>query len=204
MLFNTLTGYGADVTYDGLLVAPDTFRSGIEQLIRNEMQADNGRIVMKMNSLVDPAMIELLYEASNAGVQIDLIVRGICCLRPGLSGLSENIRVRSLIGRYLEHARVYHFANGKGAGASVTYLGSADVMPRNLDYRVEALVPVQAPALERQLVDALLVELEENWQAWDLDADGHWTRHASRTLTDVHTLLEHQAVARRHSHLATG
>jgi len=112
VLFNTLTGYGGEVSYDDLLVAPNGLRPGLNALIRKEMRSPNGRIVMKMNSLVDPGMIGLLYEASQAGVQVDLIVRGICGLRPGVPGLSDNIRVRSIIGRYLEHARLYYFANG--------------------------------------------------------------------------------------------
>ena len=118
-LFNFLTGYGRNVRYRKLLVAPHSLRHRVEELIRNEMAAPDGtgRIVMKMNALVDPAIIDLLYEASGAGVEIDLVIRGICCLRPGVPGLSESIRVRSIVGRYLEHSRIYHFANGAGEGS---------------------------------------------------------------------------------------
>ena len=138
-----------------------------------------GRIVMKMNSLVDPAIIDLLYEASGAGVEIDLIIRGICCLRPGVPGLSENIRVRSIVGRYLEHSRIFHFANGAGEGVPAYYIGSADLMPRNLDRRVEALVPIADAGLQRRLREVLDVNLADDTLAWILDADGTW-HHVER------------------------
>ena len=142
-LFNYLTGYARDVHYQRLLVAPDRLRPGMLELIRGEIEAgpERGRIVAKMNSLVDPEIIDALYEASAAGIQIDLIVRGICCLKPGVAGLSETIRVRSIIGRYLEHSRLYCFGNGAGPGRPAYLIGSADWMPRNLDNRVEVVAP---------------------------------------------------------------
>ena len=197
ILFNTLTGYGGDVSYDDLLVAPAGVRSGLSDLIRQEMTMPNGRIILKMNSLVDPSIIGLLYEASQAGVEIDLIVRGICGLRPGVAGLSENIRVRSVIGRYLEHARVYHFRNGWGAGEPATYMGSADLMPRNLDHRVEALVAISDPEVASRLVGILDMELQPNVQSWILQPNGSWTRSSEPDLLDLHTALETEAIERR-------
>lgn len=197
VLFNTLTGYGGDVVYDDVLVAPGRLRWGIETLIRNEMTAPDGRIVFKMNALVDPHMIELLYEASQHGVQIDLIVRGVCCLRPGVPGLSENIRVTSIIGRYLEHARIYMFANGRGLGRPIFYIGSADLMPRNLDHRVEALISISDPATQRELEESIELDLGNNWQSWTLAADGSWVRDRSDDRVDLHTTFENLALERR-------
>ncbi|HEX7096432.1 MAG TPA: RNA degradosome polyphosphate kinase [Acidimicrobiales bacterium] len=194
-LFNFLTGYGKGVDYRTLLVAPDTMRVGLETLIRREIESSNGRIVLKVNSLVDPDLIDRLYEASQAGVQIDLIVRGICCLRPGVPGLSENIRVRSIVGRYLEHSRIYRFANGDGPGRPLHLIGSADLMPRNLDRRVEVLVRVSDPALTLRLDEILDINLTDDGLAWELDADGVWTRHDHGTL-DAHERLQQLAIDR--------
>jgi polyphosphate kinase len=199
VLFNTLTGYGGEVSYDDLLVAPAGLRSGLSDLIREEMRSENGRLILKMNSLVDPGMIGLLYEASQAGVQIDCIVRGICGLRPGVAGLSENIRVRSVIGRYLEHARLYYFANGWGEDQSVVYMGSADLMKRNLDHRVESLVAITDTSIAERLVESLEMDLAPNLQSWDLAADGSWTRDARDGLVDLHRSFEKLAVERRKS-----
>ena len=175
-LFNYLTGYGRNLHYERLLVAPHSLRPGIEELIRGEIAAGpgRGRIIMKMNSLVDPQMVDLLYEASQAGVEVDLVIRGICCLRPGVPGLSETIRVRSLVGRYLEHSRIYWFANGGGEGVPQVAFGSADLMPRNLDRRVEALVVVTDPALEARVREVLDVNLADDSLSWTLAADGSW------------------------------
>ena len=199
VLFNTLTGYGGEVSYDDLLVAPAGLRSGLSDLIREEMRSENGRIIVKMNSLVDPDMIGLLYEASQAGVQIDCIVRGICGLRPGVPGLSENIRVRSVIGRYIEHARLYYFANGWGEDQSVVYMGSADLMQRNLDHRVESLVAITDTSIAERLVESLQMDLAPNLQSWDLAADGSWRRDARDGLVDLHRAFEKLAVERRKS-----
>ena len=199
VLFNTLTGYGGQISYDDLLVAPDGLRPGLNELIRQEMRSPQGRIIMKMNSLVDPGMIGLLYEASQSGVEIDLIVRGICCLRAGVKGLSDNIRVRSIVGRYLEHARVYHFGNGGGEAVPVTYMGSADLMQRNLDHRVETLVALADPRVADQVLESLKMELTPNLQSWYMGADGGWNRDASGELIDLHAAFEDMAKERRRS-----
>ncbi|MGH9116724.1 MAG: polyphosphate kinase 1 [Acidimicrobiales bacterium] len=177
-LFNYLTGYARSFEYNRLVVAPHALRPAFTDLIRTEAEyGARGRIIMKFNSLVDPDMIDALYGASQAGVQIDLIIRGICCLRPGVPGLSETIRVRSLVGRYLEHSRIYNFEHGAGSGTEPVYLiGSADLMPRNLDRRVEATVPVLSPGLQERLAEILEVSLADTELASTLDADGNWRR----------------------------
>ncbi len=205
VLFNTLTGYGGDVVYDDLLVAPNALRPRLAELIRNEMASENGRIIMKMNSLVDPSMIGLLYEASQAGVKIDLIIRGICCLRAGVPGLSDNIRVRSIIGRYLEHSRVWWFANGAGEGESMVLFGSADLMQRNLDRRVEAVIVIDDEKVAARLQQTLELELSPNLQTWKLKADGSWKRKAGETTLDLHGAFESQALERRRAtHASSG
>ncbi len=172
-LFNVLTGGGVRTDYRKLLVAPTTLRLGLLQLIDQQAAlGHDGRLVFKINHLLDTAMIDALYKASGAGVQIDLIVRGICALQPGVPGVSENIRVRSLVGRYLEHSRIYRFGE-PGRDASY-YLGSADLMPRNLSGRVEALAPVEDPALQQRIERVLEVNLEDDVLAWRLDSDGTW------------------------------
>jgi polyphosphate kinase len=197
-LFNFLTGYGRDMRYETLLVSPHTTRSGIEALIGNEVEVARagGRasITLKMNSLVDAAMIDALYDASAAGVQVDLIIRGICCLIPGVPGLSETIRVRSIVGRYLEHSRIYRFANGRGPELPTLLIGSADLMPRNLDRRVEALVPVDEPELQLRLEEILEVNLADDTLSWELDPDGRWHRVDGEGSVDTHLRL--QAIAR--------
>ena len=174
-LFNYLTGYSRQRSYRKLLVAPVNLRDRFSTLIRREMehcrQGYSGRIVAKMNALVDPQMIATLYEASQAGVQIDLIVRGMCCLRPGVEGLSDNIRVISIVGRYLEHSRIYYFNN---QGQEEVYIGSADWMTRNLDRRVEAIVSIEDPEIVKDLQEILGVMLADNRQAWDLQPDGQY------------------------------
>jgi polyphosphate kinase len=172
-LFNYLTGYSRQRSYRKLLVAPVSLRDKTIEFIQQEIQharsGKEGRIVAKVNSLVDPEVIANLYEASQAGVQIDLIVRGMCCLRPGVSGVSENIRVVSIVGRFLEHSRIFYFQNN---GDERLYIGSADWMTRNLDRRVEALVPIESPELTKDLQEILGIMLEDNRQAWDLQPDG--------------------------------
>ncbi len=172
-LFNFLTGYSRQKAYRKLLVAPLTLRDRMEALIRREIEhaqsGGRGKIVAKMNSLVDARIIRLLYQASQVGVEIDLIVRGICCLRPGIPGVSENIRVISVIGQFLEHSRIFCFHN---SGQPEYYIGSADWMTRNLDRRVEAVVPIEAPNLIKELQTILDVLLADNRQAWEMAADG--------------------------------
>ena len=175
-LFNLLTGFARDPEFSKLLIAPSRVRPGIAELIANEAAlGSNGHIILKMNSLVDAALIDSLYAASQAGTRVDLIVRGICCLRPGVPGLSENINVRSIVGRFLEHSRIYYFAHGAD-GAPVYYIGSADLMPRNLDRRVEALVPVEDSQLKERLQQILDVNLEDDHLAWRLGPDTMWNR----------------------------
>ena len=147
----------------------------MEAMVRREAEhcrnGGSGRIVAKMNALVDPQMVAALYEASQAGVQIDLIIRGICCLRPGVSGVSENIRVISIIGRFLEHSRIYYFHNG---GEEEVYIGSADWMTRNLSRRVEAITPIDDSDLAKELQEILGIMLSDNRQAWELQSDGSY------------------------------
>jgi len=196
-LFNLLTGFAREPQFNKLLVSPSTVRPGLIRLIENEARhGDDGRIVLKMNSLVDPGMIDALYAASQAGTQIDLIVRGICCLRPGVPGLSDNIRVRSIVGRYLEHSRIYRFAHG-GHDGPVSYIGSADLMPRNLDRRVEALVPIEDPELLSRLDQILEVNLADDTLAWDLRPDTTWSHVHGPQGIDTHRRLEELAILER-------
>jgi len=174
-LFNFLTGFSKQKSFRKLLVAPVTLRDRMVALIHREMehcqQGKRGRIIAKMNALIDPSIIKTLYEASQAGVQIDLIIRGMCCLRPGLPGISENIRVISIVGRYLEHSRIFHFHNN---GQEEIFIGSADWMQRNLDRRVEAVTPVEDPACIQELTEVLDILLVDNRQAWELQPDGSY------------------------------
>ncbi len=177
-LFNYLTGYSTREEYRKLLVAPVNLRQRFEALIRQEIEhhkaGRGGYMLFKMNSLVDKPMIRLLYEASQAGVKIDLIVRGMCCLRPGIAGLSENIRVISVVGRFLEHSRIYYFQN---AGKEIILMGSADLMPRNLNDRVEVLYPIEAPEMIRHVRDEILEPyLNDTLKARLMCADGTYRR----------------------------
>ena len=178
-LFNYLTGYSQQRSYRKLLVAPVNMRDQMIALIRREIEHckrdSSGRIVAKMNALVDPQIIATLYEASRAGVQIDLVIRGICCLRPGFKDVSENIRVVSIVGRFLEHSRVFYFHHG---GEEEIYIGSADWMPRNLDRRVEAITPVEDPDIAKDLQEILGIMLADNRQAWDLQPDGRYIQRS--------------------------
>ncbi len=178
-LFNYLTGFSKQTKYRKLLVAPLNLREGILERIQREVQLKKeGRIIFKLNALVDPEVIDALYAASNAGVKIDLIVRGVCCLRPGTAGMSENIRVMSIVGRFLEHSRVYYFGNN---GSADVLIGSADAMRRNLDRRIEVLCPVEDPQLVSHLKDRVLdVCLKDNVKAWDLLGDGSYLRRTHK------------------------
>ncbi len=200
-LFNYLTGYSRQTHYRRLLVAPVGLRQSVLDLIAAERDAADrtGRIVMKMNNLVDTAIIDALYDASQAGVDIDLIIRGICCLRPGVPGLSENVRVRSVVGRFLEHSRLLAF----GERSDRRYLiGSADLMPRNLDRRVEAMAPVNDPELQVRLQEILDVNLADDTLAWELASGGEWSRVPTSTGANTHLRLQELAFerARRPAH----
>jgi polyphosphate kinase len=192
-LFNYLTGFSRERTYRKLLVAPSTLRSGLEALIR-EQARPGGRIVAKANGLVDSEMIELFYEASQAGAEIDLIIRGICCLRAGVPGLSETIRVRSLVGRYLEHSRIFRF--GPDPATARYLIGSADLMPRNLDRRVEATVEVKDPELRGRLQQILDISLSDDVLAWTMGPDGTYTKVPTVQGIDAHEVLQELALAR--------
>jgi len=180
-LFNFLTGYSRQKSYRKLLVAPVSLRKRMTEMILREAEhcrrGETGRIVAKMNALVDPKIIAALYEAAQAGVKIDLIVRGICCLRPGIEGVSDNIGVISVIGRFLEHSRIFYFQNG---GNAEVYIGSADWMTRNLSRRVEAVTPVEDSHLAQELQEILGIMLSDNRQAWELQSDGSYIQRQAR------------------------
>jgi polyphosphate kinase len=178
-LFNFLTGYARDPDYQSLIVAPRRMRQRVVELIEREARLSTpdspGRIVMKVNNLIDEDVIDALYAASGSGVMVDLIVRSICALRPETATLSERIKVRSILGRFLEHSRVLFFAN---AGHPEVYIGSADLMHRNLDRRVETLVRVESPSARRKLATILALALRDSAGTWLLDSSGAWNRRA--------------------------
>jgi polyphosphate kinase len=176
-LFNHLTGYSRAVEYQTLLVAPRDMRPQLEDLIENEASyGAEGSIRLKCNSIADPKMVDTLYAAAAAGVQIQGVVRGICTMRAGVPGLSENIRVRSILGRYLEHSRIYHFAHGAEDGGPVYLIGSADLMPRNLDRRVEVLVPIEHPKHREWIDQVFEFLLADDIVRWEMQADDSWLR----------------------------
>jgi polyphosphate kinase len=178
-MFNFLTGYARPRRYRKALVAPDHLRDGILEQIDRTIEAhrrgERAVIQMKMNSLVDRACIKALYRASQAGVRVDLNIRGICCLIPGLPGISENIHVTSIVGRFLEHSRIYAFTRGD---EQHVFVGSADLMPRNLDTRVELVVPIEDRVLRDDVLDTLERSFADDVNTWELDAQGRWHRRA--------------------------
>jgi polyphosphate kinase len=190
-LFNSLTGAARSPGYRKAIVAPDHMRDWFLEEVRRTIEArlagQAARIVLKMNSLVDAACIRALYVASQAGVEVDLNIRGICCLRPGVPGVSDNIRVVSVVGRFLEHSRIYGFVRGDERRY---WIGSGDLMPRNLDTRVELLAPVEEPALRAELEDTLERCLADDTFAWELETDGSWTRRRGRTRSVHRELME--------------
>jgi polyphosphate kinase len=193
-LFNHLTGYSVPGEYGKLIVAPVHLRPTLQTLIRGQSHP-GGRITLKMNSIVDPRLIDELYAASAAGARIDLVVRGICCLRPGVAGLSEGIAVRSIVGRYLEHSRICRFGE-PGDPATEYLIGSADLMPRNLDKRVEAMLRVTDPQLRGRLDEILELNLADDVLAWTLEPDGTWRKVPTIVNLESHVRFEELAVAR--------
>ncbi|MGI8607984.1 MAG: polyphosphate kinase 1 [Candidatus Dormibacteria bacterium] len=194
-LFNYLTGYSRQSTWRRLLVAPVGLRDNILALIKRETEAKDGSILMKMNSLVDEQVIDALYTASQSGTSVTLVTRSICCLRPGVEGQSETIHVRSLVGRFLEHSRIFRF--GSASRGYDYYIGSADMMPRNLDRRIEVLVPVLDKELKQRLEEILQADLDDDVLAWDLGAKG-WRKVPTRRDIDAHKLLQGLAIERAH------
>jgi polyphosphate kinase len=204
-LFNQLSGYAPKARFRRLLVAPTSVRSGLIAHIDAEAaRARAGEpawIKIKVNSVVDEATIDALYRASQAGVKIDMVVRGICALRPGVDGLSENIRVRSVLGRFLEHSRIYAFGGG---GEPIVYIGSADLMHRNLDRRIEALITIVNPDQQAALLENVELAMSDDYSTWALASDGAWTRRlvgpAGNRLLDLQeTYIERQPQRRAHS-----
>jgi polyphosphate kinase len=193
-LFNHLTGYSVPGEYHKLIVAPTQLRPALQQMIRNQAKP-GGRITMKLNAIVDVKLIDELYAASNAGAHIELIVRGICCLRPGVPGLSEGITVRSIVGRYLEHSRIGRFGD-PGDPETEYLIGSADLMPRNLDRRVEAMLRVVEPRLRARLDEILELNLSDDVLAWTLDADGTWKKVPTVNGVESQVRFQELAMAR--------
>ena len=191
-LFNHLTGYSRQGEYRKIIVAPTQLRSALLELIAGQARP-GGRITMKMNALVDSSTIDALYSASAAGAEIDLVVRGICCARPGLPGVSERIRVRSILGRYLEHSRIFRFGE---PGDAEYLIGSADLMPRNLDRRVEAALRVTDPRIRARLDEILDVNLSDDVLSWTLDSEGVWRKSPTVDYMDTHRRLQELALAR--------
>ena len=193
-LFNQLSGFAPQTTFHRLLVAPRTIRQGlldkVQQEIYNHETGKPAYIQIKLNSLLDEEFINLFYKASKAGVKIDLIVRGICALRAGIPGLSENIRVRSILGRFLEHSRIFHFANG---GDDEYWIGSADLMHRNLDRRVEAMVRIEQKDHKQMMQKILDLQLSDETPCWKMQSDGRWLRitrdSEGKKLVDFHTQM---------------
>ena len=197
-LFNFLTGFARQSTYRKVLVAPTQLRNAIlgeiEQTTAAHSPSAPARIMIKINALVDATCIDALYRASQAGVKVDLNVRGICCLRPGVPELSESIRVVSVVGRFLEHSRVYAFERD---GEQKVYIGSADLMPRNLDHRVELATPIEDPALRAEVLETVELCLTDNHNAWHLDADGRWSR--AQRQDAAHTINAQAELMRLHA-----
>jgi polyphosphate kinase len=195
-LFNQLSGYAPDATFKSLLVSPGSVRQGlierIEREIAHKEAGKESRIQMKMNSIVDEQIIDALYRAGQAGVPVEILVRGMCALKPGVPGLSESIKVRSVLGRYLEHSRIFSFAND---GNPEYFIGSADMMHRNLDRRVEALVRIVQPDHIKDLDGLFALAMSDDASSWHLESSGQWTRH--KTNKDVQNELMRDIASRK-------
>jgi len=191
-LFNYLTGYTTIPEMKKLITSPNYFREFLKRKINNEINNSKaglkGHIILKMNSLVDTQVIKLLYKASNEGVKIDLIVRGICCLKPNIKNLSENITIRSIVGRYLEHSRIYYFSNNNNP---LIYLGSADLMPRNIDRRVEVLFPIENKNLKEKVVNILNTQFSDTQKARQMKSDGTYSYLKSRKINSQELLYNY-------------
>jgi polyphosphate kinase len=175
-LFNFLTGFARNANYEKIIVSPTSTRTRIIELINGQRDlGSRGRIAIKVNGLTDPMIIDALYVASSEGVEIRLEVRTLCCLRPGVSGLSENITVHSLVGEFLEHSRIFIFGHPEDENYSI-FMGSADLMERNLDRRVEVLVPIEDVALQKELVSAFEITWQDDLFTWALGTDRRWRR----------------------------
>jgi polyphosphate kinase len=191
-LFNALTGYSRQGRYRKLLVAPLSLRAEIQRRIEREgAKGPAGHITLKLNSLVDPPLIDALYDASARGCRVDLLVRGICCLRAGVPGLSEHVTARSIVGRFLEHSRIYRF--GADPASAEYLIGSADLMPRNLDRRVEAMAPITEPRLRARLAEVIDTELADDVLAWELRPDGTWHKVPTSVGINTHARLQELA-----------
>jgi polyphosphate kinase len=200
-LFNQLSGYSMNTEYNRLLVAPHSIRSGllerVEREVANHREGLPARVRFKCNSIVDEKVIDALYRASQAGVEVDVLVRGICAIRPQVPGMSENLRVRSILGRFLEHSRAYEFHN---AGQPEVWIGSADLMHRNLDRRVETLVSLQQPEQIAYVGEILDKAFDDGTSAWDLGPDGQWVHNEAAD----GRLEDFQAYMIRRKHLRGG
>jgi polyphosphate kinase len=191
-LFNQLSGFAPQTSFERILVAPRPLRTGLLERIQREIDntraGGNAFIRIKINSIIDEELINKLYEASTAGVKVDLVVRGICAIRAGVPGLSENISIRSILGRFLEHSRIFHFANG---GQDELWIGSADLMQRNLDHRVESMVRLVQPDHKRRLIRALNSYLAPTTPSWHMNQSGRWdrvtTNENNEQLEDYHS-----------------
>ncbi len=195
-VFNLLTGFSKRVEYRKLILAPGRLRPRILEFISEQSDlGEAGRIIIKVNGLIDPEVIDALYEASCAGVQIDLIIRSICCLRPGIPGLSENIKVKSIVGRFLEHSRIFVFGNPNSENCRVL-VGSADLMQRNLDRRIEALFPIEDPQLRKRVIEIVDLDLEDDSSSWNLLESGDWVKPSGLSLVRAQDRFQELALER--------
>ncbi|TAN21696.1 MAG: polyphosphate kinase 1 [Actinomycetota bacterium] len=195
-VFNLLTGFSKRLEYRKLILAPGLLRTRILQFISEQVRlGDAGRIIIKVNGLIDPEVIDALYSASNAGVKVELLVRSICCLRPGVPGLSENIRVKSIVGRFLEHSRIFIFGDPNSNSAKVL-VGSADLMQRNLDRRIEALFPIEDPHLRKRVVEIVSLDLDDDSSSWELSENGEWAKPSGPGLLRAQDKFQELAIER--------